>query len=62
MGVEVHLPSMFRVYAEGKNFVVCNGKKVGDCIEEIVGKYPALREQFFDKAGNLKRVIEIYVN
>lgn len=62
MAIEVHLPSMFRTYAEGRMFVECQGRTVKDCLDQIVGKYPDLRDQFFDKNGGLKKVIEIYVN
>lgn len=62
MGIEVHLPSMFRAYADGQMFLECNGKTVGDCLKQIVERYPDLKDQLFDANGNLKRVIEIYVN
>lgn len=62
MAVEVHLPSMFRTYAEGRMFVECHGSTVRDCLDQIVDKYPQLKDQLFDKNGGLKKVIEIYVN
>jgi molybdopterin converting factor small subunit len=38
------------------------GSTVGECIEQLISQYPALRKLVFYKDGQLQTFIEIYVN
>jgi molybdopterin converting factor small subunit len=60
--VRIHLhPDMS--YMIGDNEVVeTTGGAVGECIEQLIVRYPALRELIFYKDGQLQTFIEIYVN
>jgi molybdopterin converting factor small subunit len=50
-------------YLIGDNEVVeTTGGAVGECIEQLIVRYPALRELIFYKDGQLQTFIEIYVN
>ena len=62
MSIRIHLhPDMS--YLAGNNDVVeTTGGTVGDCIEQLIARYPALRELVFYKDGQLQTFIEIYVN
>lgn len=62
MGIYVHLPSTFRCHVGGADCIECLGNNVAECLSDLTGKYPTLKEQIFDKSGALKKVLEIYVN
>jgi molybdopterin converting factor small subunit len=50
-------------YLSGSDEVVeTDGGTVGECIEQLIARYPALRELVFYKDGELQTFIEIYVN
>ena len=38
------------------------GKTLGECIEELVEKYPEMKKLIFDREGKLTRSYDIYVN
>ena len=39
-----------------------NGATVGECLKDIVSRFPAIESKLFDKKGKLLNYIEIYVN
>jgi molybdopterin converting factor small subunit len=50
-------------YLIGNNEAVeTAGNTVGECIEQLIARYPALRELVFYKDDQLQTFIEIYVN
>lgn len=50
-------------YLAGSNEAVETvGSTVGECVEQLLAQYPALRELVFYKDGQLQTFIEIYVN
>jgi molybdopterin converting factor small subunit len=38
------------------------GKTVGECLKNVVKKFPAMESSIFGKNGKLSNVVEIYVN
>jgi molybdopterin converting factor small subunit len=38
------------------------GSTVGECIEQLIARYPALKDLIFYKDGQLQTFLEIYVN
>lgn len=62
MTISIHLhPDLY--YLTGNNEVVeTTGGTVGECIEQLIAQYPALRELVFYKDGQLQTFIEIYLN
>ena len=50
-------------YLAGNNDVVeTSGSTVGECIGQLIARFPPLRELIFYKDGQLQTFIEIYVN
>ena len=47
---------------ENNESVETSGSTVGECLEQLIAKYPGLRELIFYKDGRLQTFIEIYVN
>ena len=42
--------------------VVLDGKTVGECLKNLVGRFPAMQTKLFGKSGKLHGYIEILVN
>lgn len=62
MTVKINLHKTHRQYTEGSEIVEVNGNTVGDCLAELVRRYPAIEKGLFDNKGNLRNNVEIYVN
>ena len=48
--------------AGNSEFVDTAGSTVGECIEQLIARYPVLKELIFYRDGQLQTFIEIYVN
>lgn len=42
--------------------VEVNGATVGECLKEMISRFPAIEPKLFDKKAKLLNYIEIYVN
>lgn len=62
MSIKVHIHKSHRQFTDGLSVVDSNGKTVGECLDNLIKKYPGIKEKLFDKKGSLLNVIEIYVN
>lgn len=47
---------------DGLSKVEVDGSTVGQCLDQLVGRYPAFREVLFEKREKLRNNMEIYVN
>jgi molybdopterin converting factor small subunit len=61
MSIEISLHKTHRRYTDGKEIIEVDGKTVGECLKELVKKYPALDKEIF-KNGKLHSLIEVYLN
>lgn len=48
--------------ADNNEFIETSGNTVGECIDQLIQRYPGLKELVFYKDGQLQTFIEIYVN
>ena len=62
MGVKVNIHKTHRDLADGLDIVEVEGQNVGDCLSQLIGKFPGFQEVLFAKTGKLQTWIEIYVN
>ena len=62
MSIRIHLHPDMSFLAGSNDFVEAAGGTVGECIEQLIARHPALREMIFYKDGQLQTFIEIYVN
>ena len=62
MSVHVNLHKTHRQYTDGKETVAVEGKTVGECLNDLIRKYPLLENEILDKKGKLLSVLEIYLN
>ena len=62
MSIKIHLHSTHRQHADGQAAVEAGGRTVGECLQEVVTRYPDLEAVLFDEGGALRRNLEIYLN
>ena len=62
MAVSVKLPTVLRPHAGGERQVDAAGETVGQVIGDLVGRFPALREQLFESDQALRRFVNLYLN
>ena len=62
MGIHVYLLPYLSRFTGGLKVVEVRGKTVGECLEDLVRRYPRLEKEIFREGDGLSQVLEIYVN
>lgn len=62
MGKTIRIHQAMRHLTGNQATVDVNGATVGECLKEIVNRFPAIEPKLFDKKGSLLNYVEIYVN
>lgn len=62
MAVKVHLHLTLRQFTNGQEIIDADGTTVGECLKNVVKKYPGMEFSIFGKNGKLSNIVEIYVN
>lgn len=62
MAVKVHLHLTLRQFTNGQEIIDVDGTTVGECLKNVVKKYPGMESSIFGKNGKLSNIVEIYVN
>ena len=62
MAVEVRLPTLLRVHADGASSVAAEGATVGAVFGAVTARYPGLASQLVDDQGGLHKFVNVYVN
>lgn len=62
MAVKVNLHVTLRQYADGLEGVEVEGNTVGECLRNVVKRFPGLEASIFDKKRGLSHLVEIYLN
>jgi molybdopterin converting factor small subunit len=62
VAVKVHLHLTLRQFTNGQEIIDVEGTTVGECLKNVVKKYPGMESSLFGKNGKLSNIVEIYVN
>lgn len=62
MSIEVNLPPVLQALIDGVSRINVNGDTVGECLTEMLEKYPQLKLKLFNKNGKLPNGISIFIN
>jgi molybdopterin converting factor small subunit len=62
MGKKLHLYSGLTDYVGGHDMIEVNGRTVGECLHELIGQYPRLKNVLFDKNGGLQSHVFASIN
>ena len=58
----VRLPSVLRAHADGERAIEVEGATIGEAVNALVGRHPALAEQLLTPEGDLHRFVNVYLN
>jgi molybdopterin converting factor small subunit len=62
MSVKINIPPFFSRFTNDQTVVEVNGSTVGQCLEQLVTRFPQLRKRLLEKDGTINRLVAIYVN
>ncbi len=62
MPIQIHIHKTHRQHTNNSAIVEVEGGTVRDCLDHLTRQFPAMKEVLFDNKGELRRVIEIYIN
>jgi sulfur-carrier protein len=62
MSVKVHFFSSFQPYVQNQAYIETTGLTIGDCLKNIIKKYPDIKRELFFSNGRLRKQIGIYLN
>lgn len=62
MSVKVNIHSTHRRYTDEQKTVEVTGRTVGECLENLTGRFPDMKKVLFRRDGTLNHLIEIYLN
>ena len=60
MAVEIKLPTVLRIQADGQATVAVDGATVGDVFSTLVERYPGLRGNLLGDDGALHKFVNVY--
>ena len=60
MAVDVKLPTLLRVHADGAASVTADGDTVGAVFADLTARFPGLAGNLIDDAGNLHKFVNVY--
>ncbi len=58
----IRLPQVLRQQANNERAIEVDGSTVGEAVEALVGRHPALASQLLTADGDLHRVVNVYLN
>ena len=62
VSITVRIPAPLRSLTGGNASASGGGANVGECIENLEGQFPGIKERLCDESGELRRFTNIYVN
>ena len=62
MSVTVNIPAFLLDITKETRVAEVSGSTVGDCLDNLIKKYPRLEHALFDGNGQLHSYLDIYIN
>ena len=62
MSIEIEFSSILARYTDNQLVSKVKGSTVGECLNNLVKKFPNLKKILFDKHGKFSHAFDIYVN
>ena len=59
---KIFIPTPLRIYADNRSAVDVKGASVGEALDDLVQRHPALKQHLFDDSGQLRSFVNIYRN
>jgi len=62
VSVKVNINPSLSHLTNDQNVVEVNGSTVGQCLQQLVARFPEIKNWLFEKDGKLNRLVDVYVN
>lgn len=62
MAITVLIPTALRRYANDQNAIEVQGSKIGEAMDDLIGKHPDLKTHLFDDSGVMRNFVNVYLN
>jgi molybdopterin converting factor small subunit len=62
MAIKANIPYFVQHLTSGVQVVEVGGSTVGECLKNLVAKFPAIEKELFDKEGKLPKHFNLYLN
>jgi molybdopterin converting factor small subunit len=62
VAVTIHIPLIHRHLSDDVDTVEVDGKTVGECIHQLVKRFPDLHSAIFNEKGELQKLLEVFLN
>ena len=62
MSVTIEVSSVFGMYTNNRSSIEAEGNTVGECLEDLFGQYPKMRNLIMDEKGKLRPRYNIFIN
>ncbi len=62
MSVKINVHPILHHFTNGQDVVEVKGATVGECLEQLVARFPEIKKGLFDKDGRLLNYVDVYVN
>jgi molybdopterin converting factor small subunit len=62
VSIKLNIHKTHREYTDGNETLEVAGETIGDCIKDLIDRYPGMQNAVFDAKGKLLNQIEIYLN
>ena len=62
MSIKINLHVTHRQYTNGQETIEVHGSNVREALNNLIDLYPGIKDEIFNKKGELLHYIEIYLN
>jgi molybdopterin converting factor small subunit len=62
VAVTIYIPLIHRHLSDDVGTAEVDGKTVGECIHQLVKRFPNLQSAIFDEKGELQNLLEVFLN
>ncbi len=62
MSVSVIIPGSLKDWFGGSEEAVCEGKTIGQCLDDLDGKFPGFKSKVFDDRGAIDGSVMIFLD
>lgn len=62
MTVEIVIPAFLQPFTGGVNMAHAGGRTLGECLADLVGQFPVLREKLYTGSNKLHNGINVFIN